>query len=126
MGAIRQQRTLIAWIAIVALLGNVVAGLFCASTGPVAVDDPSSLLGVLCTSHGEDTAPNDGGMQPPPTKPCQICITVASFVLVYALVALALLMPLPVSLRNAFPSLPPLLSAIRSGALGSRAPPLPV
>src|SRR4030095_7167826 len=65
MGAIRQQRTLIAWIAMLALLGNVVAGMFCSP--PLkragAAGYPTELLGalVICSEHGEQTLPDDGG-----------------------------------------------------------------
>jgi hypothetical protein len=126
MGAIRRHRTLIAWIVMLAVFGNVVAGLFCVtSANPDAIDDPILGASIICAAHGEQTAPEDGTLPAPPTAPCQICVTVAAFALVYALVAITLSLPLPVRSRLTVPPIPALTLAIRLGGLGSRAPPLP-
>src|SRR5262245_65832217 len=84
MGAIRQRRILIGWIAMFALLGNMLAGMFCAP--PLKRDGtgtPADLLGamVICTEHGEQALPDDGSAPTAPaepSKPCQICTAVAS------------------------------------------------
>jgi hypothetical protein len=80
---------------------------------------------VICSAHGEQTLPDDGAAPPAPPKPCQICITVAAAALAFALAAWALLISLPTALRIAFSPAPSFACAIRRGALGSRAPPLP-
>jgi Protein of unknown function (DUF2946) len=127
MGAIRSQRILLAWIAMFALLGNVMAGMFCVAPVKRDVNFPSDLLGamVICSEHGEQTVPDDGSAPPAPTKPCQICTAVASLLVTLIVGVLLALLPLAPSLRLT----PPFLLAVpprwcRAG-FGSRAPPLP-
>lgn len=109
-----------------AVFGNVIAGLFCAAApNPNAVDDPALGGAIICASHGGQTPSDDGTAPPAPNPPCQICITVAAFALVYALVAISLLLPQPARTRLAAASVPILTSGLRPGGLGSRAPPLP-
>jgi hypothetical protein len=129
MGKIRRHRTLIGWIAIVALLSNVVAGLFCSApskAGPF--DYPQDLLGamVICTEHGvQMLASGDGEGGKAPGKPCQLCLAAAAIALLLVFVALGSLLPLPPSRRNAFEFVPTFAGGLRRAGLGSRAPPLP-
>jgi len=129
MGALRHHRTLIAWVAIVALLGNVALGLFAPTFGQRGVSDwPADLLGaqVICSEHGERApAPDDGTAPQAPAPHCLMCLAAPIFAFIVALAAAVLLtMPLPrarfvLELRDT------LADRLRRAGLGSRAPPLP-
>ena len=113
-----------------ALLGNVVVGMFCAP--PLKANgtgSPADLLGalVICTEHGEQTLADDASAPAAPiesSKPCQICTAVASLLVPLVVAVLLALLPLAPAtrfipdFRCAF-ARPP----CRVG-LGSRAPPL--
>ena len=127
MGTIRRQRILIAWIATLALLGNVVAGMFCVAPLKRDVGYPSDLLGamVICSEHGEQTLPDDGGAPPAPTKPCQVCTAVASLLVTFILGVLLALLPLAPGERVTANVLLAIARPRCRAGLGSRAPPLP-
>jgi hypothetical protein len=130
MGALRRHRTLIAWVAIVALLGNVAAGLFSAAFAQRGASDwPADLLGpqVICSEqHGDRTlAPTEGNDPQAPATHCLMCLAAPMFALVVALAAVVLLAP-PVSReRFALQLRDTLADRLRRAGLGSRAPPLP-
>ena len=112
-----------------ALLGNVVAGMFCSP--PLkragAAGYPTELLGalVICSEHGEQTLPDDGAAPPAPTKPCQICTAVANLLVTLVLGVLLALMPLAAGARLAPDFLRAFARPYCRAGLGSRAPPLP-
>src|SRR5262245_50757349 len=95
MGAIRRHRTLLAWIAIVAVLGNLAAGLVSPAFARGAASDPwpVELLGpqVICSEHGDPAALPDG-TPPTPAPHCLMCLAAPGFALVVAAAAAA---PLP-------------------------------
>jgi hypothetical protein len=126
MGGIRNHRTLIAWVALLALAGNLAAGMFCPIPFKSApLDMPAELAAamVMCADH-QETAPADNQV-PAPSKPCQICTaaTLLSFILIVA----ALLGFVPAARPRWFASrcLFALADELRRAGLGSRAPPLP-
>jgi Protein of unknown function (DUF2946) len=129
MGALRRHRTLIAWVAIVALLGNLAAGLFPPAFGQrTASDWPADLLGpqVICSEHGDrTTSPGDDKAPPTPGPHCLMCLAAPVLALIIALAAAVLLAPPatrePFSLRL----YETLADRLRRAGLGSRAPPLP-
>jgi hypothetical protein len=125
MGAIHRHRTLLAWIAIVAVLGNLAAGLFSPAFAHAAASDhwPVELLGpqLICSEHG-DPAALPGGT--PPTPHCLMCLAATGFALIVAPVA-ALLPPPIAADRFALPFGDILVERLRRAGLGSRAPPLP-
>jgi hypothetical protein len=128
MGGLRRHRTLIGWVAVLALLGNVVGGLFCsasAKAGPF--DYPADLAGafVICSEHGAQLPAPAGNDEPKaPNKPCPLCLAAAAAALVLAFAAAWSLVPLPTSRPLAFDFTPALRDALRRAGLGSRAPPL--
>jgi hypothetical protein len=128
MGGLRRHRTLIGWIAVVALLGNVVAGAFCsmpAKAGPL--DYPPDLAGafVICSEHGSQMPAPAGDDEPTaPGKLCPLCLAAAAAALVLAFAFLSSLLPLPTNGVIAFDFTPALRDALRRAGLGSRAPPL--
>jgi hypothetical protein len=126
MGGIRQYRALIAWVALIALVGNLAAGMFCSvPLKSAALDLPPDLAAamVICSSHGEQ-APGDDPT-PVPSKPCQIC-TAATLLLLILLVAALLGLVAPARPRwFAFRFIPAPADGLRRAGLGSRAPPLP-
>jgi hypothetical protein len=126
MGGIRQYRALIAWVALVALVGNLAAGMLCfVPLKFAALDLPPELAAAMemCADHGKP-APGDDPV-PAPSKPCQICTaaTLLSFILLVA-VLLGLVAPArPRWFASRFIST--LADELRRAGLGSRAPPLP-
>ncbi|MFL4981711.1 MAG: DUF2946 family protein [Xanthobacteraceae bacterium] len=126
MATIRQYRALIAWLGLVALIGNLVTGMFCSAPAKrIAADFPVELVGamVICSEHGAQTVPDDGTA--PPQKPCQICIAAAGLLLTLVLAALFALLPLAPTERIAFAIFPFIAHRYCRAGLGSRAPPLP-
>jgi hypothetical protein len=126
MAAIRQYRALIAWLGLVALIGNLITGVFCSAPSKrTATDLPVELVGamVICTEHGEQTLPDEGA--PPPQKPCQICIAAAGLLLTLVVATLLALLPLAPQERIAFALVPVGPRRHCRAGLGSRAPPLP-
>src|SRR5262245_38817867 len=101
MGLIRRYRIPAAWIAMFALLGNVVAGMFCVPPVKRDLGFPTELLRamVICSEHGEQTLPDDGSAPAAPTKPCQICTAVASLLVTLIVGVLLALLPLAPRLR---------------------------
>jgi hypothetical protein len=128
MGAIRRHRTLLAWIAIVAVLGNLAAGLFSPAFAHGAASDhwPVELLGpqVICSEHG-DPAALPGGAPPTPAPHCLMCLAATGVALTVAPTAAALLPPPIAAERFALPFRDVLGERLRRAGLGSRAPPLP-
>ena len=127
MRSIRQHRALIAWIALVALIGNLAVAMACSVPVKKQTSDyPVELLGalVICSEHGETTLPDDGGA-PPPSKPCQLCSAALSFTLVLAVAVLFGLMPLPRSEPMRLGFVATFADRLFRAGLGSRAPPLP-
>jgi hypothetical protein len=129
MGTIRRYRGFAAWLAVFALLANVVAAAIChpPSSGlkPPA-DYPVELLGafVICSGAHDASADDNGKAPDSPTKPCQICITVAALGFAIALAVIALLFPPVPQPRRAFSFAATFAELFRRGSLGSRAPPL--
>jgi len=129
MGGLRCRSALIAWIAIVAMLGNLTA----VFASPVlaqrgAPDYWLHLLGplVICSEHGTQIAPPDDGKQPEaPAKHCPICLAAAAFALVVALAAAILFAPLIAGQLFAVHVCAIWADGLRRAGLGSRAPPLP-
>jgi Protein of unknown function (DUF2946) len=128
MGALRRHRTVVAWIAIVALLCNVATGLFAPAFGQRSASDwPADLLGpaVICSEHGDRATAPDDGRTPDPARHCLMCVVAPVFALLVALAATFLLAPPanrgPVALRLR----DVLADRLRRSGLGSRAPPLP-
>jgi Protein of unknown function (DUF2946) len=123
MGTVRHHRGPIAWVALVALIGNLVLGMFCSVPLKSPALDP--LLGaVICTSHGEQ-APADENPAPAPSKPCQICTAAVALSLVLLVTALLGLLPQSRPRWAAFRLITALADGLRRDGLGSRAPPLP-
>jgi hypothetical protein len=126
MATIRRHRALIAWLGLVALIGNLATGMFCSVPAKrTAADFPVELVGamVICSAHGEQALPDEGA--PPPQKPCQICIAAAGLLLTLVAAALFALMPLAPPARVAFAFFPTTAHRYCRAGLGSRAPPLP-
>jgi hypothetical protein len=126
MVGIRQYRALIAWVALVALVGNLAAGLFCPlPLKSAALDVPPELAAamVMCESHGAP-APGDDPASAP-TKPCQICT--AATLLSFIVLAAALLGLVAPARPRWFASriVSALADDLRRAGLNSRAPPLP-
>lgn len=128
MGELRHRRGLIAWIAVIALLGNVVAGFFSPTLALRSASDyPVDLLGplVICTDHGTQIAPDDGKPPEAPGKHCPMCLAAAVVAFLVALATAVLLAPLTAGRRVSFHYCATLMERLRPGGLGSRAPPLP-
>ena len=130
MGVIRRHRTPIAWIAIVAVLGNLAAGLFSPAFARGAASDtwPVELLGqqVICSEHGDRMPNPDGGTPPTAVPHCLMCLAPPVFAFIVAPVAAIPLTPIPIAgepiplqLRDT------VVDRLRRAGLGSRAPPLP-
>ena len=123
MGRIRRNRVLIAWLTMMAVLGNLVAGLACSLSMP-RLAAPDEMLGVICSSHGAPAA-DQQAPAPEPRKPCELCIVAASAVLLPVLMLILLVLPVDTAPPNLRRAAPRIARRAGGGALGSRAPPLP-
>ena len=126
MSGIRQYRALIAWVALVALVGNLAAGMLCfVPLKSAALDLPPELAAAMemCADHGKPV-PGDDPV-PAPSKPCQICT--AAILLSLTLLVAALLGLIAPARPRWFASrfVPSLADGLRRAGLSSRAPPLP-
>jgi hypothetical protein len=116
---------LAAWLAIVALVGNVLAAAFChPSVKQAPLDYPADLLGAFVICSGAHEGADTGKAPDEPAKPCQICITVAALNLVVALAVIALLFPAATARWSAVSCTAVVADLLRRAGL-SRAPPLP-
>jgi hypothetical protein len=124
----RKYKRWLAWLGIMALLGNVMTGAF--GYSPVKKMTPvvDAILGVLviCTSDGA-TDGGQGGGSPihNPADHCPACVTLAKVALAVALVLLAVIaFPLPVAARPVPIRSRQPTARLGLGGIGSRAPPL--
>jgi len=125
MVGVRRHKRVLGWIAIVALVSNVLAaGLFAPSIAASSVDD---LLGplVICTADGAKVAPGNGGSgRHAPSDHCPDCVTVKPFAFAVALAETAIAFPPQPAARLArLPSRSPAVH-VSLGGIRSRAPPL--
>jgi hypothetical protein len=124
MGIVRRNRVLIAWMAMVVLMSNLVAALLCSAPAKHgATTDP--LLGalIICTADGAEIVPaND--QNAPPSQPCQLCTTVIGPSLVPLVATLAWLLVPPIRRPFGFNARSLLQFWPCRAGLGSRAPPL--
>jgi hypothetical protein len=132
VGRLRTHKLVFASLAIVALLSNLVAAIFCCTTAlRTANADPDKLLGllVICSEHTV-AAPSDGKAndsdQPASSTVthCPLCPGASPAVILFALAAVFALIPRPANRRLAFELTPTLADELRRTGLRSRAPPL--
>jgi DUF2946 family protein len=125
MVGVRRHKRVLRWLAIVALLSNVLtAGLLAPSMAASPVND---LLGplVICTADGAKTVPGNGGSgRHAPSDHCPDCVTVKPFAFAVAVVVTAIAFPpqpaaKPARVQSRSPAVHVSLGGIRS-----RAPPL--
>jgi hypothetical protein len=118
----------LAWLGIVALLGNVMAGAFGYGPAKNMVPLVDEVLGalIICTSDGAKDGSHGGGLPVHnPADHCPACVTVAKVALAVALVLLAVVaFPLPVAARPVPIGSRPPAPRLSLGGIGSRAPPL--
>jgi hypothetical protein len=123
MGRIRNSRGWLAWVAIVAVLGNVLA--FASRHAPVqaAVDDMFGAH-LNCTADGAGVpAPGDGRSDKP--GHCAACTLLTGFVFVVALAFAAVAFALVSLFRPIGFDLGTLAAHLSLGGIRSRAPPVP-
>lgn len=126
MGAFRRYRKRMAWLALVALLGNVLAALVCPLPFKAQASDyPADLLGplIICSQTGADRVEHDKAPDHP-NKPCQLCIVAAG--VHHALAPTAPSLDLPATLGRGIASIEPdsFVAPLHRAGLGSRGPPL--
>jgi hypothetical protein len=118
----------LAWLGIMALLGNVLAGTFGYAPAKKMLALGDEVLGalIICTSDGARDAGHGGGSPiHNPADHCPACVTIAKVALTVALVLLAVIaFPLPIAGRPVFLRSRPLAPHLSLGGIGSRAPPL--
>jgi hypothetical protein len=125
---LRKLKRYAAWLGVMALLGNVMAGAFgyvpAKKMAPV-VDEILGAL-VICTSDGAQDASHGGGLPiHNPADHCPACVTLAKVALATALILLAVIaFPLPVAPRSVPIRSRRLAPRLSLGGIGSRAPPL--
>jgi hypothetical protein len=124
MGNLRVNRSLWTCLALVALVGNVIASAFCcapSSSRRTEIVDP--VLGAipLCT-----TAPGDNGSgQPKGSKQhCPVCLASADKAIGAPTVALWFGAPIGARVHSTWGAAPATEKDLKLGGLGSRAPPL--
>jgi DUF2946 family protein len=126
MGVLRQQRLLIAWIAIIGLMMNLAAAALCCVPAKAAVSDQSPEF-VLCLHEGAEAPHADESAPPQPAvKPCPLCVaTAVSALIVLALVSVGLIVVTRAH-HSAFSFISIARNELRRAGLACRAPPLPV
>ena len=127
MGRLRRHKHGLGWLAIVALVGNVLAGAFC-HTPAKALALADELLGplVICTSEGAKTVPH-GGDAPKPhpqSNHCAVCTVLAGLATAIALAFATVAFELRTLSRPAQAGLRTLADHLSLGGIRSRAPPL--
>jgi hypothetical protein len=125
MGRIRNNRGWLAWMAIVAVLGNVVA--FASHHAPV-VAPMEDMFGahLNCTADGGGPkAPGDGRDRDDKSAHCAACTLLAGFALVVALAFAAVTFASVSLFRPLGFGLGTLAEHLSLGCVRSRAPPLP-
>jgi hypothetical protein len=125
MVGVRRHKRVLGWVAIVALLSNVLtAGLLASSMAASPVDDVLGQL-VICTADGAKVAPGNGGSgRHAPSDHCPDCVTVKPFAFTVAVVVTAIAFPPQPAARPArVPSRSPAVH-VSLGGIRSRAPPL--
>ena len=125
MGGLRRHKGALGWIAIIALLSNVLAASsLVSSMATVPVDDVLGPL-VICTADGAKQAPGHGGSgRHAPSDHCPACVTVKPFVLAVVLILTGIDFPLsPASRPTRLQSRSPAVH-LSLGGIRSRAPPL--
>lgn len=132
MAACRRQKSVLALLAMVALLVRFAAALLChmpQSGLQAAIVDP--ILGAIevCTSHGlqplTDAGESDSRKLPPKPDPCPACALAHLVALAMVLAFVWLGLPLVSRGGWGIRTLAPLVLQLLSGANRSRAPPLP-
>ena len=124
MGNLRVNRSLWTCLALVALVGNVVASAFCcapSSSRRTEIIDP--VLGAipLCTTALGD----NGGSQPKGSKQhCPVCLASAHKAIGSPAVALWFDAPIGARVHSTWVGAPATEKDLKLGGLGSRAPPL--
>lgn len=123
----RKYRRCFAWLGIIALLGNVMAGAFGYAPAKKLRPVVDEVLGVLiiCTSDGAVDG-SHGGSSPVhnPADHCPACVTIAKVALAVALVLLAVIaFPLSIAGRPVPIRSRPPVPQLCLGGIGSRAPP---
>ena len=127
MIAMAKRRQLVAWIGALALLGNVLAGVFGlgALKGPLQITDDVLGALVICTAHGPQESLDGNGGAPghKPGEHCPACVTLAKVALAVVLAFVGIVFTLPSVLRPARESICLLPLRLGLAGIGSRAPP---
>ena len=125
---LRKLKRYAAWLGIIALLGNVMAGAFGYVPAKKMAPVVDEILGVLviCTADGTQDASHGGGSPiHNPADHCPACVMLAKVALATALILLAVIaFPLPVAPRPVPIRSRRLAPRLSLGGIGSRAPPL--
>jgi hypothetical protein len=126
MGEIRQRRRLTAWLGMLALLVNALAGAIALPAKMTTSAD--GLLGtlVICTADGARTLPvADGAPQhSSPAEHCAACLLVAHHALAVALLLTVIAFPASDAARQPSAATHTPTPTLSLGGIGSRAPPL--
>ena len=127
MRQFRQRRTHWAWVAIVALLGNVFASAFCcAPSFAKKTEIVDAVLGTLTLCSDRDGGSADSKQLPGSKTPhCPICLGLAQTALLVTAFVFPLWTPNRVLARAAYIDRHESHAPLKLGGLGSRAPPLP-
>jgi amino acid transporter len=125
MAGARRHKRILGWLAIIALLSNVLASpSLVPSMAASFVDDVLGQL-VICTADGAKTTPGHGGSGGhAPANHCPACVTVAQFVLAVAIILTAIAFALSPAARPTRLQLPSPAVHVSLGGVRSRAPPL--
>jgi len=125
MLAVRRHKRIPGWIAILALLSNVLAApSLVPSMAASLVDDVLGPL-VICTADGAQATPGHGGSGGhTPANHCPACVTVAQFVLAVTIILTAIAFSLLPAARPTRLQLRSPAVHVSLGGVRSRAPPL--
>lgn len=123
MRGVRRHKRAWAWLAIIALLSNMLVAL-APSKAASLVDEILGPL-VICTADGAKTAQGDGGSgRHAPPDHCPTCTLLAQFVLAVAVILTAVAFPVLAAAIPTPTGSGPLALHLSLGGIRSRAPPL--
>jgi Protein of unknown function (DUF2946) len=120
----RMYRGCVAWLVVLALVGNLLAGILSPSTakGATLIDDVLGAL-VICNGAG-GTADHGNGGERPSSEHCKLCPLLAGFALLATLALILFAFPVPVAFKPPTSFARTLPDHLSLGCVYSRGPPL--
>jgi hypothetical protein len=128
MATLRDHRALIACLAILGLIFNLIVGVICCAPGNNVSSEDFAFAEpwTICSHDSSGAAPAADPSGPQrPIKPCPLCLMAGTPGLIATVTPAFAVVDAPASRSFAFDAVPATGDDLRRSGLGSRAPPLP-